>query len=888
MMSSAKGVDLINKNAANLHLPWPPLYLLVPCLFLIGIHLPVIHAQNGQAQNTPLTWTHLSTERGDLPAPTTSTEQTATLILDIDNDGTNDFVTGSRRYGAPSLVWYRRTDAGWAPYLIDDEVLDLEAGGAFFDIDGDGDLDLVFGGDQRSNQVWWWENPYPHYTPTVGWTRREIKRDGERKHHDQLFGDLDGDGQTELVFWNQGGKALFLAEIPADPHTAPSWPYRPIYEWTDDQQEEGLAQADIDGDGLVDIIGGGKWFKYNADGTFTPRVIDKTQRFTRAAAGQLVAGGPPEVVFAAGDVVGPLKWYAWDGTAWHGHDLLPEAIERGHSLQIADLNNDGFLDIFAAEMRLDGENSDAGMWIFLGDGQGNFTHTSVAVGMDNHESRVGDLDNDGALDILGKPFNHDTPHLNIWLNTLITADDPKDDNNDDHACPIDNVPWPRTVVDATAPWRSLFILTGDLDGDGWPDLATGGWWYKNPGVAGSAWSRHAFGTPLNNVAALYDFDGDGDLDALGTQGEGSTANANFAWARNEGNGNFTIFTNIQPAEGNFLQGIAVGRFRNNPTIEVALSWHKASAGVQMLTLPADPATGLWAWRRITTVAQDEDLSAGDIDGDGDLDLLLGTQWLRNDQDIAGGPSAWQPFTLFVTDLPPDRNHLADLSGDGRLDAVVSYERAGAPAPLAWYQQPEVAEAPWIEHVIDHPIGPMSLDVADMDNDGDLDVIIGEHHPRQPAQAKVLIYENLDGRGTQWQAHIINQGDDHHNGTQVADFTGDGLKDIVSIAWNERNVLLYPHPTCATPLAPSPTATTFDSTDPPPTFTPQPATATPKPLQTPSLTPQLPIATPPLSPTPSLTSQPPITTPGLTPAPNLTATISTPQSATQIFLAIIER
>ena len=41
---------------------------------------------------------------------------------------------------------------------------------------------------------------------------------------------------------------------------------------------------------------------------------------------------------------------------------------------------------------------------------------TAATGIDNHESRVADLDGDGDLDIVGKPYSFDTPRLDIWLN----------------------------------------------------------------------------------------------------------------------------------------------------------------------------------------------------------------------------------------------------------------------------------------------------------------------------------------------------------------------------------------------------------------------------------------------------------------------------------------
>ena len=62
------------------------------------------------------------------------------------------------------------------------------------------------------------------------------------------------------------------------------------------------------------------------------------------------------------------------------------------------------------------DNPGARMWIFYGDGQGRFTKTVLARGIDNHESRVSDLDGDGDLDIVVKPYTHDTPRLDVWLN----------------------------------------------------------------------------------------------------------------------------------------------------------------------------------------------------------------------------------------------------------------------------------------------------------------------------------------------------------------------------------------------------------------------------------------------------------------------------------------
>ncbi|MCK4471117.1 MAG: VCBS repeat-containing protein, partial [Anaerolineae bacterium] len=323
-------------------------FVLIAIVTILGIvlaaHGGVLALSGASPAGSTIEWTHFSSATGDLPPPSNATQQTASLILDVDKDGLNDFVIGSRRAG-PAMVWYQRDSDGWTKYLVDDATLDIEAGGAYYDIDRDGDLDVVMGGDARSNKMWWWENPYPSYEPDTPWTRREIKNSGSNKHHDQIFGDFDGDGQAELVFWNQHANRLFIADIPSDPQNTQPWPYQEIFSWSSGEFE-GLAKADVNEDGKMDVVGGGRWFEHNGGTSYTPHIIDDSQTFTRAGAGQLKAGGRPEVVFVAGDGVGRLKWYEWTGSTWEGHDLLGFDVDHGHSLEVADIDGDGNLDVF--------------------------------------------------------------------------------------------------------------------------------------------------------------------------------------------------------------------------------------------------------------------------------------------------------------------------------------------------------------------------------------------------------------------------------------------------------------------------------------------------------------------------------------------------------------
>jgi len=381
-----------------------------------------------QASAAAIQWQHLSSAKGDLPIPGESTQQTGAVVADFDQDGVNDFVLSFRKV-PPALVWYRRAGQGWNRLVIEKDFLTVEAGGAVLDIDSDGDLDLVFGGDWQSKQVWWWENPYPNFDPSVSWKRHVIKNDGASQHHDQCFGDFKSVGKPQLAFWNQQAKKIFLANIPANPRTAEAWPMAAIFSGSVGGRlpyAEGMSACDLDGDGQVDLLAGNYWFKHTGGDQF--KAISVGTPGGLIFAGQLVEGGPPEVVISAGDGTGPLKWYGCkgdpqDSKSWIGHDLAGRTVIHGHSLQLADINGDGHLDIFAAEMakwsekKTEPDNPGATAWIFYGDGQGHFTKTELVTGQGFHEARVADLDGDGDLDILNKPYNWQTPRVDVWLNS---------------------------------------------------------------------------------------------------------------------------------------------------------------------------------------------------------------------------------------------------------------------------------------------------------------------------------------------------------------------------------------------------------------------------------------------------------------------------------------
>jgi sugar phosphate isomerase/epimerase len=111
---------------------------------------------------------------------------------------------------------------------------------------------------------------------------------------------------------------------------------------------------------------------------------------------------------------------------WKGHDLIGRELSNAHTLEAADINDDGDLDILCAEMvkweSTQGDekattnyNPNAESFILYGDGKGGFTKTNFQKGTDFHEGKITDIDGDGDMDILSKSYIWKTPKVEMWL-----------------------------------------------------------------------------------------------------------------------------------------------------------------------------------------------------------------------------------------------------------------------------------------------------------------------------------------------------------------------------------------------------------------------------------------------------------------------------------------
>jgi hypothetical protein len=129
---------------------------------------------------------------------------------------------------------------------------------------------------------------------------------------------------------------------------------------------------------------------------------------------------------------------------------------------------------------------------------------------------------------------------------------------------------------------------------------------------------------------------------------------------------------------------------------------------------------------------------------------------------------------------------ADLDGDGDLDVLAT---SVGNDTVAWYENIDGAGAFSPQRVItDQADGARSVDAADLDLDGDLDVLFAS-----PLNDTIAWHENLDGNGTFGDRKMIslpNPNSSHANFISTADLDGDGDLDVLSASYIDEEVSWY--------------------------------------------------------------------------------------------------
>lgn len=345
-------------------------------------------------------------------------------VADVNQDGRLDIFTSGRN---GRMAWFENRGDGqaWERHIIA-PVEKQECGGLAYDLTGNGWLDIINGGEWNSDELCWWENPG---TAGSEWTHHLIAKTGFGQFHDELIGDVTGNGVRSLVFWNQRAGALSVVPIPADPRISPWSPITQIASEMREkgQPEEGLAIVDLDGDGQNEIVAGTHWYKFH-NGEWQKYKYAEDYITTVIAVGDVDGDGSPEIVISEGDACiygypegGKLG--IWKPKAGKIHELweehrLDENLLDPHSLLLAPLCGTDRLDILVGEIGKRDTLEQEPPRILLYENQGgNFTTHVIDQGTGVHHARLADFRGVGLLDIASRPLHGaDKWKIFVWEN----------------------------------------------------------------------------------------------------------------------------------------------------------------------------------------------------------------------------------------------------------------------------------------------------------------------------------------------------------------------------------------------------------------------------------------------------------------------------------------
>lgn len=299
-------------------------------------------------------------------------------------------------------------------------------------------------------------------------------------------------------------------------------------------------------------------------------------------------------------------------------------------------------------------------------------------------------------------------------------------------------PWTLHVIGLESP-SDVGAAVMDVDGDGRVDIVTGGAWYRQPIDPNETyWQRHVFDRNLKAVHDLItaDVDGDGKRDVITMSDQND------------------------------------------------VRWYK---------IPDGDAQQPWQHTPISDAVH-AGISAGDIDGDGDIDLARTQYWIENQDQgktwvmhkfcgIEWANRRDQPFYYRAS-----RSSVTDINGDGKLDIVLT-EAEFPGARIAWFENPgDPKQVPWTIHIIpfegNEERGPFhTLQTGDYDQDGDIDIFSGEMELYGIKPHRWFIWENAKGDGSEFIEHPIFDGNLGTHEAVAGDVDGDGDIDFAGKPWN---------------------------------------------------------------------------------------------------------
>jgi len=262
------------------------------------------------------------------------------------------------------------------------------------------------------------------------------------------------------------------------------------------------------------------------------------------------------------------------------------------------------------------------------------------------------------------------------------------------------------------------------------------------------WAEHSIDGQFTGATDVFygDIDGDGDIDMVGS----SSGLDQMAWWENvQGNG-YVWEKHVVNGSFDGAWGVHANDIDNDGDTDIVGAAHIADNITWWENVNGDGLS--WTSHIVATnVNSAYSVISVDFDNDGDFDIAATSEqddnikcWINTN----GIGTDWDQYYVVQSFDSPNDIFSADINGDGSMDILATSENDNT---IAWWSNVAGNGTAWSQYTVSNSLQiARGVYAADVDNDGDNDILGAGHYA-------FIVWENVDGFGSQWNQEIIDDG-----------------------------------------------------------------------------------------------------------------------------------